>query len=135
MSVMILHAPTMATSEGAVETECIPWSGALFRDGYGRKYLKGRYLLAHRWAWEQANGPIPDGLVVRHKCDNPSCVNPDHLELGSQGDNVRDAVERGRWHGGEANARKTHCPQGHPYSDKNTYRWRNRRICRTCRSE
>lgn len=50
----------------------------------------------HRWAWMLVNGPIPPGMVVRHRCDNPPCANPDHLELGTVADNSRDAVERGR---------------------------------------
>lgn len=62
---------------------------------------------AHRMVWIEANGPIPDGLVIRHKCDNPSCVNLDHLEIGTQSDNVHDMIERGRMHDfhGEANPR------------------------------
>jgi hypothetical protein len=51
---------------------------------------------AHRYVWQQANGPIPNGLVVRHKCDNPACVNLDHLELGTQADNMADRVNRNR---------------------------------------
>jgi hypothetical protein len=51
---------------------------------------------AHRVAWEMFNGPIADGLIVRHKCDNPNCVNPKHLEVGTQKQNMMDASARGR---------------------------------------
>ena len=51
---------------------------------------------AHRVSYEMANGPIPDGLIIRHKCDNPNCVNPKHLESGTQKDNMLDASFRGR---------------------------------------
>lgn len=120
-----------------METEgtCIRWAGNILRDGYGQKYRAGRRYQAHRWAWEQVNGPIPNGLVVRHKCDNRACVNVAHLELGTQSDNIRDAVKRGRWHGGEANRSKTHCPKGHEYTEENTYRHGGGRHCKTCRSE
>ena len=79
------------------ETGCIEWTAMVHRDfPYGLFYWKGRNRVAHRVAWRLAYGSFPDGQVVRHKCDNPRCVNVDHLELGSQADNVADMVERGR---------------------------------------
>jgi hypothetical protein len=78
--------------------ECWIWSGSKDPRGYGTLSAESGSspIKAYRLAYEMRHGPIPDGLVVRHKCDNPSCVNPDHLEVGTQKDNVRDMVERGR---------------------------------------
>lgn len=76
---------------------CWNWTGALSR-GYGllaRGWKKSPYK-AHRLAYELLIGEVPLGAVVRHKCDNPRCVNPEHLELGTQRDNLRDAAARGR---------------------------------------
>ena len=86
-------------------TNCIEWTRYINHDGYGRLKEKNRFYMAHRWTYEQHHGPIPKGLVVRHKCDNPSCVNIDHLELGTKLDNSRDMVERGRSLRGEKNPR------------------------------
>lgn len=75
---------------------CHEWQGGRFTDGYGNFIIDGGNKVATRWLWEQMNGPIPDGIQVRHKCDNPPCVNMDHLELGTPLENSRDMVERGR---------------------------------------
>ena len=79
--------------------ECWEWQGSRHPQGHGTFNAgvnSGGYTFAHRFSWELANGPIPEGLVIRHRCDNPPCVNPAHLDVGTQGDNGRDMVERGR---------------------------------------
>lgn len=78
-------------------TPCIEHVGYRMPNGYGQVNRGGRVWLAHRWAADQAHGPCPDGQVVRHRCDNRGCVNPEHLEYGSQGDNLIDRRERHRY--------------------------------------
>jgi len=122
---------------------CWVWLGARNRRGYGTHNARS---WAHRTSWEWTNGrSVPKGFVVCHACDNPTCVNPDHLWLGTQGDNVRDAVQKGRLKPAlvqplaqaEASAwrrQKTHCVQGHEYTPENTMPQRSGtdRKCRTC---
>ena len=75
---------------------CWEWQTYRDEDGYGQFYFRGRTRSAHRIAWEITYGPIANGLWVLHECDNPPCVRPDHLYLGTATDNNRDTVNRGR---------------------------------------
>lgn len=77
-------------------TKCIKTDWFLNYHGYGRKRLGGAQWYAHRYAWYLKHGPIPKGLFVCHKCDNPPCINVEHLFLGTQLDNMRDAARKGR---------------------------------------
>lgn len=76
---------------------CWPWLSAKDKDGYGLLYIGGGITRrAHRLVWEQTNGNIPKGLHVLHKCDNPECVNLNHLFLGTNKDNMQDRNLKGR---------------------------------------
>lgn len=75
---------------------CIEWKGAKKNEGYGYIKRNGKNVFAHRLVYEETYGPIPEGMVVRHSCDNPPCVNINHLTLGTQADNIRDMHQRGR---------------------------------------
>jgi hypothetical protein len=93
------------SSVGAAN-QCWEWRAARHGFGYGVLRIDGKNFLAHRIAYQLANGPIPTGLVIRHRCDNPSCVNPGHLVAGTHADNMQDAVDRGRFPRGEQRSKK-----------------------------
>ena len=123
--------------------ECWLWQGPINNQGYGRFviYQGGREFrrLAHRYMLEMRGHDLV-GRVVMHTCDTPRCVNPDHLRVGTQLDNMRDAITKGRLNtdglalGRKApRRRQTHCRDGHEYTAENTrITPAGKRVCRTC---
>jgi hypothetical protein len=106
---------------------CWEWTGYGV-DGYGRFWLDGRDVMAHRVSYEWLIGPIPDGLQIDHLCRNRRCVNPAHMEPVTPRTNVLRGVSLQA-----QNALKTECPRGHTYDAVNTYvSPTGGRYCRTC---
>lgn len=98
---------------------CWEWQGWRRSDGYGECKKNGkRHIRAHRVAWEFINGPIPDGLNVLHKCDNPPCCNPAHLFLGTHFDNMADMTQKGRRACGDQNGARLY-PERMPRGERN----------------
>jgi len=117
---------------------CWLWAGAVAKNGYGYVRWGNRLEVASRIAWELTHREkIPDSMYICHSCDNPTCVNPEHLFMGTPHDNYVDCIVKGRavFH----NRLKTHCKNGHRYDSKNTYyrpsTTRPGRNCRACLRE
>lgn len=105
--------------------DCWPWLAFTY-EGYGRFTADGRRVVrAHRFAYESAVGPIPAGMDLDHLCRNRACVNPDHLEPVTRGENTRRAVNQFLL--------RDRCSAGHEYTPDTTYEYRGRRLCKPCR--
>jgi hypothetical protein len=86
-------------SKGRNDAGCWIWTGGLDKDGYGSLRDGQKMKRAHRVSWEIHFGQIPEGMAILHKCNNPACVNPDHLKIGDHTDNMEDRKKNGRpWH-------------------------------------
>jgi hypothetical protein len=109
------------------ESACWIWTASVDNGGYGKFGVSGRVLGAHRVAYELLVGPVPEGLELDHLCRERACINPTHLEPVTRAENHR----RGYW------VQRTHCVNGHPFDEANTYiradnGWR---VCRSCDRE
>jgi len=111
------------------EDGCWKWIGKTRGKGYGVLTMSGG-IVAHRFSLQLATGLSGEGLFACHHCDNPSCVNPDHLFWGTHTDNVRDCVSKGRH--GKFWSSRTHCKNGHEYTPENTRITKTQRVCRAC---
>jgi hypothetical protein len=115
---------------------CREWQGPRTPKGYGRTSRKGQEWGVHRLVWTLANGSIPAGMCICHRCDNPSCFLLEHLFLGTVADNNRDMVKKGRLRNGAMTADQTSCMRGHLWEDSAYVRKSTgRRECRTCAND
>ena len=110
---------------------CWEWTASADKDGYGYLRINNKKPKAHRLAYETWIGPIPeDKPQVLHHCDNPPCINPEHLYAGTNKDNVKDRIKRNRssryW------STITHCKYGHEFNEINTRYENGERACRPC---
>tara|TARA_R110000803_G_C11723563_1_gene288600 strand:+ start:43 stop:501 length:459 start_codon:yes stop_codon:yes gene_type:complete len=113
--------------------DCLVYTGHLNDDGYGIFGFNNKSWGAHRYSYTHYVGSIPKGLIVLHSCDNPPCVLPSHLRVGSVQDNMDDMVAKGR----SGNVNDKECRNGHPRTKENTYinkvsRKTDMRVCRIC---
>ena len=109
------------------DTDCWPFRGVAIKGDYRQFKVNNQNVLAHRWAYRYFVGTIPEGLTIDHLCQRSRCANPDHLEAVT----MRENILRGYGLPG-MNARKTHCPRGHPYDRVKSNGHGMSRVCRRC---
>lgn len=111
------------------EKGCWNWVGSKDSNGYGNVSYHGKLYKTHRLIYTLMIEEIQEGLFCCHSCDNPACINPEHIFLGTNLDNMRDKVNKGR----HAEQLKTHCSKGHSFSGDNLMISKGRRYCRICK--
>lgn len=128
---------SVATSPN-VKTPCWIWtSGTNKKGGYGQFYVGNKAFVASRWIYQQIHGELDATIQVCHKCDNPKCVNPDHLFAGTATENYYDSIRKGRM---KISPRRTHCVNGHELVGDNVSEYKTKtgttnRRCRKCKNE
>jgi hypothetical protein len=111
-------------------TSCTNWNGSLNSQGYARIWKDSKWQRMSHIVWKESYGLIPQGLFVLHHCDNPRCVNPKHLFLGNQKQNMQDCAAKGRLV--QQVYGPNRCKRGHELSSDNVYVWTGGRRCKLC---
>lgn len=126
-------APELRFAAAVVVSDsgCWLWTGCVNGTGYGTICVHGKRTLAHRFSFEMHRWVIPEGKSILHTCDVRRCVNPEHLFLGTQKENLLDAQKKGRFYKQPEDT----CKHGHPATEENVYYSNGHRYCLLCKRE